>query len=181
MVRQGTAFEMLPCSPLASSTSPCQIPTVTWVSQCFEIAEFQSYSRGIFPLISSLPETSRDYSLPLKVRTFKVASNFRIVFLNLESELVILNWTLELSILTAWHQFKKKKRDTKQVFAVRTCRAQIMDQRAMPTVWSKIIILSTYVLKCVCIYIYVKKVSLFNYMWQWKLSITFDLLKEFNI
>lgn len=35
-------------------------------------------------------------------------SNFRIVFLNLEPELVILNWTLELSILTALHQFKKK-------------------------------------------------------------------------
>lgn len=111
----------------STQQAPCQrakSPQSSGSPSVLKLAEFQSYLRGIFRLISPLTETSWEYSLSLKVRAFKVVSNFRIIYLNLESELVISNWTLELSILTALpHQFKKKK-ETLWAFAVAACRTQ---------------------------------------------------------
>jgi len=52
-------------------------------------------------------------------------SNFRIIYLNLEPELLISNWTPELSILLLrYHICLKKKKDF-EFFAVVTCITQI--------------------------------------------------------
>lgn len=80
------AFEMLSCSPLPSKLHVSVPSPYSHLGlPAFWNWQFQSYLRGIFRLISPLTETSWEYSLPLKVRAFKVTSNFRIISLNLFS------------------------------------------------------------------------------------------------
>lgn len=72
-------------------------------------------------------------------------SNFRIIYLNLEHELVISNWTLELSILTALpHQLKKKK-DFKLFQSYHVEHKQVIDQGAMAAILRKLLFVYIYI------------------------------------
>lgn len=166
------AFEMLSCSPLPSKLHVSVPSPYSHLGlPAFWNWQFQSYLRGIFRLISPLTETSWEYSLPLKVRAFKVTSNFRIISLNLEPKLVISNWTLELSILTAFpRQLKQNKR--RGAFAAITCRTQTAYGPKSNGCRMK---REYNIYVCACICICVSKIQFpFSVTWQWKLSITFE-------
>lgn len=173
------AFGMLSCSPLPSKLRVrMPSPHSHLGLPAFWNWQFQGYLRGLFKLISPLTETSWEYSLPLKVMAFKVVSNFRIIYLNLEPELVISNWTLKLSILTAFpHQLKQTKR--LGAFAVITCRTQTAYGPKSNGCCMK---REYYIYVCACIHIYVSKntVSLFSYV-AVKIEYYFwSLLQGFN-
>lgn len=135
MFRQDCLWDAL----LHTSTkqAPCQqakSPQSSGSHSSLKLAEFQSLLRRIFRLISPLTGTSWEYSLPLKVRAFKVMFNFIIIYLNLEHELVISNWTPwtvnTYCIITS----AKKEKDFELLQSYHVEHKQVIDQRAMAAV-----------------------------------------------